>query len=132
MDQSTHEIRRRNWMNIINQCKNRPADITAKQWLADNGISDKSYYYWLRKIRLEAYEQLNVPAVTQSAEVSFAEISLPTNEDHSVLIIACIRKSSLSNWLLCAIKNSCCFCAGTSCSISVLLIIFRFAMGVLT
>ena len=38
-------------MNIINQCKNRPADITAKQWLADNGISDKSYYYWLRKIR---------------------------------------------------------------------------------
>lgn len=60
MDQSTHEIRRRNWMNIINQCKNRPADITAKQWLADNGISDKSYYYWLRKIRLEAYEQLNV------------------------------------------------------------------------
>ena len=73
MDQSTHEIRRRNWMNIINQCKNRPADITAKQWLADNGISDKSYYYWLRKIRLEAYEQLNVPAVTQSAEVSFAE-----------------------------------------------------------
>ncbi|MFR5586140.1 MAG: hypothetical protein ACLTLQ_21925 [[Clostridium] scindens] len=41
---------------------------------SDNGISDKSYYYWLRKIRLEAYEQLNVPAVTQSAEVSFAEI----------------------------------------------------------
>lgn len=38
MDQSTHEIRRRNWMNIINQCKNRPANITAKQWLADNGM----------------------------------------------------------------------------------------------
>ena len=54
-----------------------------KQWLADNGISDKSYYYWLRKIRLEAYEQLNIPAVTQSAEVSFAEIPLPINEDHS-------------------------------------------------
>ena len=86
MEQSTHEIRRRNWMNIINQCKNRPADITAKQWLADNRISDKSYYYWLLKIRLEAYEQLNVPAVTQSAEVSFAEIPLPTNEDHSSVL----------------------------------------------
>ena len=83
MDQSTHEIRRSNWMNIINQCQNRPADMTAKQWLADNGISDKSYYYWLRKIRLEAYEQLNVPSVTQSTEVSFAEIPLPTNEDRS-------------------------------------------------
>ena len=54
-----------------------------KQWLADNGISDKSYYYWLLKIRLEAYEQLNVPAVTQSTEVSFAEIPLSTNKDHS-------------------------------------------------
>lgn len=54
MDQSTHEVRRNNWMNIINQCQNRPANMTAKQWLADNGISDKSYYYWLRKIRLEA------------------------------------------------------------------------------
>lgn len=83
MDQSTHEIRRNNWMNIINQCQNRPANMTAKQWLADNGISNKSYYYWLRKIRLEAYEQLNVPAVTQSTEVSFAEIPLPPNEDHS-------------------------------------------------
>ena len=83
MDQSTHEIRRNNWMNIINQCQNRPANMTAKQWLADNGISDKSYYYWLRKIRLEAYEQLNVPAVTQSTEVSFAEIPLPPSEDHS-------------------------------------------------
>ena len=35
MDQSTHEIRRRNWMNIINQCKNRPENMTAKQWLAN-------------------------------------------------------------------------------------------------
>ena len=83
MDQSTHEIRRMNWINIIKQCKNRPSNMTAKQWLADNGISDKSYYYWLRKIRLGAYEQLNAPAVTQSTEVSFAEILLPTNEDPS-------------------------------------------------
>lgn len=83
MDQSTHEIRRANWLNIINQCKNRPANMTAKQWLADNGISDKSYYYWLRKIRLEAYEQLNVSTVTQSTEVSFAEIPIPSNEESS-------------------------------------------------
>ena len=48
-----------------------------------HAISRDAYYYWLRKIRLEAYEQLNVPAVTQSTEVSFAEIPLPTNEDHS-------------------------------------------------
>lgn len=73
MNQSTNEIRHMNWMNIITQCKNRPENMTAKQQLAGNGISDKSYYYWLRKIRLEVYEQLNVLSVTQSTEVSFAD-----------------------------------------------------------
>ena len=50
MDQLTHTVRRSNWINIIRQCQDRPAGTTAKQWLAENDISEKSYYYWLRKI----------------------------------------------------------------------------------
>ena len=50
MDQSTHDVRMTNWLNIISQCQNRPAGISAKQWLAENDINEKSYYYWLRKI----------------------------------------------------------------------------------
>ena len=44
MDQLTHSVRRSNWINIIQQCQDRPAGITAKQWLAENGISERSYY----------------------------------------------------------------------------------------
>lgn len=77
MDQSTHNVRRANWLNIINQCQNRPSDVSAKQWLADNGIKEKAYYYWLRKFRKEAYGQMQVSAPAQSAEVSFAEFSIP-------------------------------------------------------
>lgn len=77
MDQSTHDVRRANWLNIVNQCQERPADVSAKQWLADNGIKEKSYYYWLRKFRKEACDQMQVPAAAQSMEVSFAEISIP-------------------------------------------------------
>lgn len=51
MDRITHQVRLANWTKIIEQCNNRPAGTTAKQWLSDNGISDKSYYYWLRKLR---------------------------------------------------------------------------------
>lgn len=58
MDQSTHDVRRTNWLNIIEQCQQRPENMTVKQWLADNGIKEKSYYYWLRKFRKEAYEQI--------------------------------------------------------------------------
>lgn len=54
MDQSTHDVRRTNWLNIIEQCQQRPENMTVKQWLADNGIKEKSYYYWLRKFRKEA------------------------------------------------------------------------------
>ena len=72
MDQLTHTVRRSNWINIIRQCQDRPADTTAKKWLAENDISEKSYYYWLRKIRRE---------VTNPSDLSFVEIPVKTTLD---------------------------------------------------
>ena len=65
MDQITHRVRAEEWKTIIEQCQARPEGQTAKQWLADNGISDKTYYYWLRKLRRQAYDEL-----AQTKEVS--------------------------------------------------------------
>ena len=94
MDQSTHDVRRANWLNIITECQQRPAGVSAKQWLADNGINEKTYYYWQRKFRREACEQIQLPAVTTQAEVSFAEFHVPapvpvklTAADHAVAAI---------------------------------------------
>ena len=39
MDQLTHTVRRSNWIKIIRQCQDRPAGTTAKQWLAEKGVS---------------------------------------------------------------------------------------------
>ena len=50
MDTITHEIRLANWKSLIEQCNSRPEGQTAKQWLADHGISEKQYYYWLRMV----------------------------------------------------------------------------------
>ena len=36
MDQSTHDIRRANWLTIINQCQTRPSNMSVRQWLAEN------------------------------------------------------------------------------------------------
>ena len=60
MDQSTHEIRLANWMQIINNCQSRPKEQTTKQWLTENQISEKQYYYWLRKVRKQAYSDSKV------------------------------------------------------------------------
>ena len=86
MDRITHQVRLANWTKIIEQCNNRPAGTTAKQWLSDNGISNKSYYYWLRKIRQEAYagKGMELPATNSLPEqppaVTFAEIPLPKQQ----------------------------------------------------
>ena len=60
MDKITHEIRLSNWKAVIEQCSLRPEGQTVKQWLADNGINEKTYYYWQRRIRKEVFGQINV------------------------------------------------------------------------
>ncbi len=81
MDQLTHNVRRANWLNIINHCQERPANIITRQWLKDNNIKEKSYYYWQRKFRKESYDQMQLLAVTEEpAEISFVEFAAPTSE----------------------------------------------------
>ncbi len=81
MDQLTHNVRRANWLNIIKQCQERPANVTVRQCLKDNDIKEKSYYYWLRKFRKESYDQMQLPAATEEpAEISFVEFAAPTSE----------------------------------------------------
>jgi putative transposase len=78
MDQITHSVRRSNWLGIIKQCQERPEGITVRQWLSDNGIKEKSYYYWLRKFRKEAYEKMQaVPSETRLTEIEFIELPIP-------------------------------------------------------
>lgn len=81
MDQLTHTVRGSTLINIIRQCQDKPAGTTAKQWLAENDISKKSYYYWLRKLRREVCEQECLPAADCPFEVSFVEIPVKTALD---------------------------------------------------
>lgn len=82
MDQITHDVRRATWHNVIKQCQKRPEHTTIKQWCLDNDISEKSYYYWLRKFRKEAAQQMPVPTTVQNpSPVTFAEIPFVSSCD---------------------------------------------------
>jgi len=87
MDKLTHEIRLEQWKKIIYQCQNRPKGQPAYQWLKDNGINSKSYYYWLRKIRrntLQEVKDTSLPSIKHNEDlsnVSFAEIPFEYNEN---------------------------------------------------
>ena len=83
MDKTTHEVRIANWKSIIEQCQARPERQSARQWLANNGISEKNYYYWQRKVRQEAYAFIspNVAPAAQPEPVAFAELPFISPKD---------------------------------------------------
>ena len=99
MDKTTHEIRIANWRSIIEQCHARPEGQSAKQWLADNGISEKNYYYWQRKIRQETYALIssNVTPTIESESVAFAELPFisPKENGQSFSPDAVIRRDQI-------------------------------------
>ena len=43
------EYRMQNWAIVIQEC--RASGLTNKEFCRQRGISEKSYYYWLRKLR---------------------------------------------------------------------------------
>ena len=77
----THGIRLRQWTIIVKECQG--SGKTIKRWCEEQGVSSKSYYYWQRKIReaacqeLSAYhEQVQIAAPTIAGRV-FAELKIP-------------------------------------------------------
>ena len=78
MDQITHEMRLAHWKSIISKCHARPEGQTARQWLAQQGINEKQYYYWQRRIRREAHDRLAglLPADADASSLIFAEIPM--------------------------------------------------------
>ncbi len=87
MDQTTHNVRRANWLTITIQCQERPEGISVKQWLSDNGVKEKAYYYWLRKFRKEAYAQMRLPVKNEKPgnEIAFTEITTPAKTVRSCI-----------------------------------------------
>ena len=78
MDQCTHEVRAEYWKKIIHACGQRPAGQSAKSWMDENGVCEQSYYYWQRRFRQQAYEEMKEnpsdPAVTEKSDLAFVEI----------------------------------------------------------
>ena len=96
MDQITTDVRTADWVSIIKQCQNRPEGQTAKQWLEENGISSKKYYYWLRKIRNQVYNETigSLPVENENNRIlspRLAYVELPPEEPKAAVPRISIR-----------------------------------------
>ena len=81
MDKITHKVRCEQWTNIIKECL--ASGMPKTTWCREHGISDKSFFYWQRILREEAYlttlENTLTPAVKENSApttTDFIEIKM--------------------------------------------------------
>lgn len=51
---ATSEIRKNTWYEAI--IARNASGLTIRDWCRENGVNETSYYYWLKKIRIETLE----------------------------------------------------------------------------
>ena len=81
MDKITSDVRRQQWLDIIQACN--ASGLTKKSWCEQNGINIKSFYYWQRQLRHETYD-VQSAALSPEPEVTFAEIAVPSSPQNIV------------------------------------------------
>ena len=90
MDQltvATHNQKLELWIGRIKEC--RSSGMTVSDWCNINDVSNKSYYYWMRKIKREAFNSLPVESKNRTATTSvtspFAEVQIPNIKPTSAI-----------------------------------------------
>ena len=85
------EYRAQAWAMLIQECKN--SGLTKREFCRQRGISEKTYYYWLRKLRsqvaeaavpqLVQLESAPVPIQDDMLQIQYrgAELKLPAGVD---------------------------------------------------
>ena len=84
-----NEYRMQSWMEIIRECEE--SGLSNREFCSQRGISEKTYYYWLRKARTAAAAVIepqlvrvdNLVGTEQMIEIRYgrAELKLPENVD---------------------------------------------------
>lgn len=86
MDKITHEMRMVNWTKLIQDCLS--SGLSKKEWCLQNHVNEKTFYYWQRKIRKEAYEDQAVSKPVNH-EAGFVEIpALPKMQESTTTSVS--------------------------------------------
>lgn len=83
-----NEYRAQNWAMVIQECSN--SGLSNREFCRQHGISEKSFYYWQRKLRTQIVEAaapklvpLEQNPVEESLRIQYrsAELKLPAGVD---------------------------------------------------
>ena len=76
MDKTTHEVRLHQWQEIIQA--QLASGQNKREWCRENGISEKQFFYWQRRVRKEIFDSQAgaLVSVTHNSEKSLVEVPL--------------------------------------------------------
>ena len=92
------EYRLQGWAEIVRDCQS--SGLTNREFCAQRGISEKTYYYWLRKLRVTAAASMPTPQLVRLEEsrespekhrieirYGEAELKLPADVDLKAVVV---------------------------------------------
>ena len=84
MDKTTHEVRLHQWQEIIQA--QLASGQNKREWCRENGISEKQFFYWQRRLRKELYASQAgaLVSITQDSSKSLVEVPLFTSSANTV------------------------------------------------
>lgn len=96
----SHEYKLSLWTDRIKEC--RASGLTVSKWCEQNNIGAKTYYYWMRKIKREVFENLS-EGITQNSLVPtdskppvFSKLELNTVDPLRSEVAVTIRLNDIS------------------------------------
>ena len=73
----TREVRLQQWCALLREQQDSGQSI--RFWCMENGVVEKTFHYWKRRLREAAYEQLTeYQATAGKSDVAFSEVRLIT------------------------------------------------------
>ena len=70
------QIRLNQWAQEIQDCQNRPQNMTVDEWCEQHNIKKASYYWRLKRVRQALLEQMEIPDYKADVCVAFAQGNL--------------------------------------------------------
>lgn len=77
MDKITHDVRLAQWAEVVKQCQSRPEGVSIKAWCRQNGVNEKIYFYWQRRVRKEVFNQATAITPLQSDDRTVSLVEIP-------------------------------------------------------
>ena len=90
MDQQALSIRMQNWVELVRECNESP--LTKAEWCAQQGICEKTFYYWQKKLRKQMGDLIN----EAEAQSQHALVQVPLQTQASFEAVAVLHKGDVA------------------------------------